>query len=89
MQDHLREKFIDDVLGLLTDSVSTDGGETFFEGCSLSFLTQSLRYRGWKNLSRLDSELSEAGFRIIRARPKKAWAKNPKACQAECNVVTL
>lgn len=84
-------KLFNDILECLNGSYSLDDGETFFDGQSISYLMERLRDKGWKLPSPafFEDEIKALGFKIVRARPKKAWSKNPKACRAPCNVVTI
>lgn len=88
----MRHDLTDTILDLVSRGrYSTDDGETFFQGESLTALVTDLRDRGY-SISRphfFTSRLEELGFRVIRARPKMHHTNNPKACRAPCYYVTV
>lgn len=88
----MRHDLTDTILTCISKGrYSTDNGETFFQGQSLSALVDDLRDRGYK-ISRphfFEDRLRELGFKVITARPQMAHTDNPKACRAPCQCVTV
>ena len=91
MDKATKAKFIDDIAATLNARYSKDNGETFFKGNALSYVMSDLRDKGWRKIPPMHffaDELETLGFKVVKARGKKSWSKNPKACGAVCNVVT-
>jgi hypothetical protein len=91
----MRHDLTDTILTCISKGrYSTDNGETFFQGQSLSALVDDLRDRGYKISSPyvFADRLRELGFKVITARPKMTMhhtSDNPKACRAPCQCVTV
>jgi len=85
-----RETLIKDIKKMLRCEYSTDNGLTYIRGQSLSYMVTSLRDLGWKNVPSIhffSDDLKALGFKVVRAREKRPWSNNPRACRQECNVV--
>ena len=86
-------KFIEDVMTISSRyEYSSDQGKTFFNGCSLSHLSNELGARGWKgcsNTQKLATMLQQAGFRCLRAKEKNFPGKKSPTRGREFPVVKV
>jgi hypothetical protein len=78
-----KDKFINNVLVYITDPSYKNEAGASIQGNAVSFVQDSLRYDGWKNLGYLsdfEEVLKRAGFKIVAGRNHRG---------RRCRIVTL